>query len=98
MRWPRPQGGPSGREGSILEPPPIAGEIGRVIVVGSGTMGQQIGFQCAGHGIDVVLYDIAPDALESARRRIGEYAEGLVDGGVIAAEVRDSALARITMT
>ena len=61
-------------------------------------MGQQIGFQCAGHGLDVVLYDIEPEALESARGRIDAYAEGLVAGGVIGAEVRDSALARITMT
>ncbi len=80
------------------EPAPIPEEIRRVVVVGSGTMGQQIGFQCAGHGFDVVLYDIAPDALESARGRIDAYAQGLVAGGVIGAEVRDSALARITMT
>ena len=73
-------------------------EIRRVLVVGSGTMGQQIGFQCAGHGLDVVLYDIAPAALESARVRIDAYAKGLVAGGVIGAEVRDSAMARITMT
>ena len=61
-------------------------------------MGQQIGFQCAGHGFDVLLYDIAPAALESARGRIEAYAEGLVAGGVITAEVRDSAWARISMT
>ena len=73
-------------------------EIRRVLVVGSGTMGQQIGFQCAGHGLDVVLYDITPEALESARVRIDAYAQGLVAGGVIGAEVRDSAMARITMT
>ena len=73
-------------------------EVRRVVIVGSGTMGQQIGFQCAGHGFDVVLYDIAPAALESARGRIEAYAEGLVAGGVITAEVRDSAWARISMT
>ena len=73
-------------------------EVRRVVIVGSGTMGQQIGFQCAGHGFDVVLYDIVPAALESARGRIEAYAEGLVAGGVITAEVRDSAWARISMT
>ena len=73
-------------------------EVRRVVIVGSGTMGQQIGFQCAGHGFDVLLYDIAPAALESARGRIEAYAEGLVAGGVITAEVRDSAWARISMT
>lgn len=98
MRWPRPQVGPSGREGSTPEPPPLPEEIRRVVVVGCGTMGQQIGFQCAGHGLDVMLYDVAPEALESARGRIDAYAEGLVAAGVIGGEVRGSALARITMT
>jgi 3-hydroxybutyryl-CoA dehydrogenase len=73
-------------------------EVRRVVIVGSGTMGQQIGFQCAAHGFDVVLYDIAPAALQSATERIAVYAEDLVTGGVIAAEVRDSAQARITST
>ena len=67
-------------------------------MVGSGTMGQQIGFQCAGHGCDVVLYDIEPVALESARERLAGYAEGLVAGGIITAELSETALARITMT
>ncbi len=73
-------------------------EIRRVVVVGAGTMGQQIGFQCAGHGLDVVLYDIAAEALESARQRIDSYADKLVQDGAITAEVRDSARARITST
>ena len=88
----------SRQEGSTAGPPPVPEEVRRVVVVGCGTMGQQIGFQCAGHGLDVVLYDIAPGALESARERIDAYAERLIAGGVIAVEVRDSALARITMT
>ena len=98
MSWLRARLRPSGREGMTPELPPIPEEVRRVVVVGSGTMGQQIGFQCAGHGLDVVLYDIAPGALESARGRIDAYAKELVAGGVIGAEVRDSALARITMT
>ena len=61
-------------------------------------MGQQIGFQCAGHGFDVVLYDVVPAALESAQQRLAAYAEGLIAGGVIGADVRDAALARISMT
>jgi 3-hydroxybutyryl-CoA dehydrogenase len=69
-----------------------------VVIVGAGTMGQQIGFQCAGHGLDVVLYDIAPATLDAAQERIQAYAEGLVAEGVITADVRDSARARITAT
>jgi 3-hydroxybutyryl-CoA dehydrogenase len=73
-------------------------EVRRVAIVGAGTMGQQIGFQCAGHGYDVVLYDIDPAALEAASARIDAYAEMLETGGVITSEVRASARARITMT
>jgi 3-hydroxybutyryl-CoA dehydrogenase len=80
------------------EGPLVPEEVRRVVIVGAGTMGQQIGFQCAGHGFDVVLYDVSAGALESAQKRIAAYAEGLITGGVITADVREAALARITMT
>ncbi|MEW6060084.1 MAG: 3-hydroxyacyl-CoA dehydrogenase [Actinomycetota bacterium] len=54
-------------------------EVRRVLIVGSGTVGQQIGLQCAMHGCTVVLYDIDPQALESAVRNIGSYADGFLD-------------------
>ncbi len=73
-------------------------DVRRVAIVGAGTMGQQIGFQCAGHGYDVVLYDIDPAALESAPGRIDAYAEMLETGGVITSEIRAAAQARITVT
>ena len=80
------------------EPVALPTEIRRVLIVGSGTMGQQIGFQCAGHDCDVVLYDNAPAALESARERIADYADGLVAGGAITAELSAAAQARISAT
>ena len=43
-----------------------ADEVRRVLVVGAGTMGQQIGLQCAAHGLGVVLLDSDPAALERA--------------------------------
>jgi 3-hydroxybutyryl-CoA dehydrogenase len=73
-------------------------EVRRVVIVGSGTMGQQIGFQCAGHGFEVTLYDVSSAALDSARERIDAYAEGLVQAGAITPEVRNSALPKITST
>jgi 3-hydroxybutyryl-CoA dehydrogenase len=76
----------------------VPDEIRRVAVVGAGTMGQQIGFQCAGHGVDVAVYDTVPAALESAPTRIAAYAQKLIDGGVITPETRDAAMARITVT
>ena len=54
-------------------------------------MGHQIAFQCAGHGVDVVLYDIDAVALDSAPGRIATYAQGLIADGVVT-EVRDEAM------
>jgi len=71
-------------------------DIRRVVIVGAGTMGQQIAFQCAGHGLDVVLYDVAPEALEGATAAVAGYADGLVQGGIIGAEVKEAAQGRIT--
>ena len=73
-------------------------DVRRVAVAGAGTMGQQIGFQCAGHGYDVVIYDIDPAALEGARTRIDAYAAGLESAGLITSELRAAAQARITLT
>ena len=73
-------------------------DVRRVAVVGAGTMGQQIGFQCAGHGYDVALYDVDPAALEGASQRLDAYAAQLEAGGVITAEMRADARARITLT
>jgi 3-hydroxybutyryl-CoA dehydrogenase len=73
-------------------------DVRRVAIVGGGTMGQQIAFQCAGHGYDVVVYDIDSSALEAARKRIEAYAEGLEAGGAITPELRGSAQARIALT
>jgi 3-hydroxybutyryl-CoA dehydrogenase len=73
-------------------------DVRRVAIVGAGTMGQQIGFQCAGHGYDVVVYDNDPAALEAAGTRLEAFADGLETGGVITAELRAQARARITLT
>jgi 3-hydroxybutyryl-CoA dehydrogenase len=73
-------------------------DVRRVAVVGAGTMGQQIAFQCAGHGYDVVVYDVDSAAIDAASARIDAYAHGLEAGRVISAELRASAMARITVT
>ncbi len=73
-------------------------DVRQVTIVGSGTMGQQIAFQCAGHGYDVVAYDVDSGALERAQARIDGYAQGLEDGGLISSAARSEARARITLT
>jgi 3-hydroxybutyryl-CoA dehydrogenase len=49
----------------------------RVLVVGAGTMGQQIALQCAGHGLSVVMLDADPAALTRARAQLGGMAAAL---------------------
>ena len=74
------------------------GDIQRVLVIGAGTMGQQIGLQCAMHGSDVILYDIAPDALKKARNQMQTYATQLVAEAHLTQEQAHVALGRITAT
>ncbi|MBW2096355.1 MAG: 3-hydroxyacyl-CoA dehydrogenase [Deltaproteobacteria bacterium] len=73
-------------------------DIRRVLIVGAGTMGQQIGFQCAMHGFDVVLYDISPDILDKAKDRINKLCENFVLSGRMTREQSDEAVARIAAT
>ena len=45
-------------------------DIKRILIVGAGTMGQQIGLLCALNKYDVVMYDISKKVLEKALERI----------------------------
>ncbi len=72
--------------------------IRKVLVVGSGTLGQQIGFQCAMHGFDTVMYDLREESLDSCRASHRQYAELFKNQkGRSQAEV-DAALARLSYT
>lgn len=73
-------------------------DIKNVLIVGSGTMGQQIGFQCALHHRNVVLYDIRQDLLEKALERIKRIASRMARNGRITPEQADAALKRISIT
>ncbi len=72
-----------------------ADDIRRVLVIGAGTMGLQIGLQAAGHGFDVVLHDADPAALEGAEPRLRGYGEAAVAAGSIEPGALESVLARI---
>ncbi len=52
-----------------------ASNIKTVLIIGSGTMGQQIGFLCALHGCTVHMYDISDEALNTAKVRLERLAE-----------------------
>jgi len=75
-----------------------ATEIKRVLVLGGGTMGQQIALHFALRDCDVVLYDLEDSILERAMALIRKSAAGLVRQGRVAPEAAEAALGRISTT
>lgn len=73
-------------------------DIKRVLILGAGTMGQQIGFQCVMHGYDVVYYDISQEILDKALKRVAKLGSWFVSSGVLTEEKLQQALARISAT
>lgn len=73
-------------------------DIRKVLILGAGTMGQQIGFLCAMNGYDVVLYDVATEPLENALKRLDKIAADFVTAGKLTPGQSDAALKRITTT
>jgi 3-hydroxybutyryl-CoA dehydrogenase len=69
-----------------------------VLVVGAGTMGQQIAVQCARHGLEVAVYDVKPEALDRARAQIAAYARELEAEGRLSAAEAAALLARVRLT
>ena len=72
-----------------------AEDVRRVLVIGSGTMGLQIGLQAAIHGCHVVVQDTEPAALDAAPRRLRGYGEAPVAAGLVDADRLERALASI---
>jgi len=73
-------------------------EIKKVVVVGAGTMGRQIGFQCAVSGFQTVMYDAHPEALTDCRKKQLEYASFFVAKRGSRAEDIDATVARLSYT
>ena len=69
--------------------------IGRVGVIGAGQMGNGIAHVCALTGISVVLMDAKADAIDRAMGLMAKNMERQVGKGVITAEAKAAALARI---
>ena len=69
--------------------------INRVAVVGAGTMGNGIAHVCALAGLEVVLVDSDPDALDRGVATVGRNLERQLSKGRIDAADRDGALERI---
>lgn len=74
------------------------GDVRRVLVVGAGTMGREIGLQCAMHGYDVALYDTHEDVLAGARNQQEAVLTDFVAEGRLSEPLKEATLARITAT
>jgi 3-hydroxybutyryl-CoA dehydrogenase len=73
-------------------------EISHVLIIGAGTMGQQIGFQCAISGYDVTLYDVESRYLDNAMKRIVLLSDSFKKHGRLTSEAAQAALERIRCT
>ena len=73
-------------------------DIKQVLIVGSGNMGQQIGFQCAVSGYDVILYDISQNLLDKAMDRIAKLAKTYIAAGRLNDQTAEESLSRIHTT
>jgi len=70
-------------------------DIRNILIVGAGTMGQQIAFQCAISGYHVVLFDIDAAILENSVKRIAKLAGTFRNSGRLTPEESEAALNRI---
>ena len=73
-------------------------DIKKVLILGAGTMGQQIGLQCAMYGYAVVFYDLSQEILDKASRRIAKLGSWYVSSGRLTEENLRNTLSRISAT
>ncbi len=73
-------------------------DIKKVLIVGAGTMGQQIGALCAVHGFTVDIYDINEKVLDNANKGISDIFRYFVKKNRITPKEADEAKSRITHT
>lgn len=73
-------------------------DVKKVLIIGAGTMGRQIGFQCAVSGLEVMMYDIGEKMIEAAAHGIKQLAKTFVNAGRLTPDQADSALRRINYT
>lgn len=73
-------------------------DIKRVLILGAGTMGQQIGFVCAMHGYDVVMYDVSKEILDKSVKRMEKLGHFFISAGRITNEQLAEIMARVSAT
>ncbi|MCP3942696.1 MAG: 3-hydroxyacyl-CoA dehydrogenase [Desulfobacteraceae bacterium] len=70
-------------------------KIEKVLILGAGTMGLQIGLQCAAWGFDVIVYDLFEQALEKAKKKMNKLADSLAGHNRVSQEQAVAAQGRI---
>ena len=73
-------------------------DVSRVLILGAGTMGQQIGLQCAMHGYDVVYHDLTQEILDKALKRVAKLGSWYLSSGRLTEEKLRHTLAKISAT
>jgi 3-hydroxybutyryl-CoA dehydrogenase len=76
----------------------MASEIRKVGVVGLGAMGAGIAQLCVEAGLETVGREVTPQLGERARDRIAHFLGRKVEKGQLAADARDAAVARLSLT
>jgi 3-hydroxybutyryl-CoA dehydrogenase len=71
-------------------------DVHRILVVGSGAMGSQIGMVCALAGYDTVVQDIDPEALRRAETQLHTRLDRNFEKGRMTREQVDAAFAKLT--
>jgi 3-hydroxybutyryl-CoA dehydrogenase len=71
-------------------------DIKKVLIVGAGTMGQQIATVCVMHGFSVALYDVKKDLLDSGMERINRLLGYFVKNRGLTEQDKLAAYKRIT--
>lgn len=77
---------------------PSIDRINKILVVGSGAMGSQIGMVCALSGYEVAIQDVDEGMLEKARRQLESRMARNVEKGRASREDVDAAFARMNFT
>ncbi len=73
-------------------------DIRRILIIGAGTMGQQIGFHCAASAFEVTFFDTSRAALDNALEQAKKLAKIYVRENRLTRDSADLALARLRAT
>ena len=73
-------------------------ELGKAAVIGAGTMGAGIAYNCLSRGLDVTLMDSSDEGLERGRITIEGLYQGGVDRGKLSAADMEAGLQRLELS